>query len=83
MTLSEEVLEVALLRGFLRPVGGGGGGGGGVTQAGGVTRLGGVTWLSIQALILSLHLSCKRDQIKMSDYMDRRITSPTWGSLTL
>ena len=32
------------------------------------------------------HLSCKRDQIKMRDYMDRRftppkrVTSPTWGS---
>ena len=25
------------------------------------------------------YLSCKRDQIKMRDYMDRRITSPTWG----
>ena len=33
------------------------------------------------------HLSCKRDQIKMRDYMDRRVTpskwvtSPTWGPL--
>ena len=27
----------------------------------------------------SSHLSCKRDQVKMRDYMDRRITSPTWG----
>ena len=33
----------------------------------------------------SPHLSCKRNQIKMRDYMDRRITppkrvtSPTWG----
>ena len=32
------------------------------------------------------HLTCKRDQIKMRDYMDRRVTppkrvtSPTWGS---
>ena len=32
----------------------------------------------------SPHLSCKRDQIKMRDYMDRRVTppkrvtSPTW-----
>ena len=25
------------------------------------------------------HLSCKREQIKMSDYMDRQVTSPTWG----
>ena len=24
----------------------------------------------------SPHLSCKRDQIKMRDYMDRRVTSP-------
>ena len=33
----------------------------------------------------SPHLSCKRDQIKMRDYMDRRVTppkrvtSPAWG----
>ena len=33
----------------------------------------------------SPHLSCKRDQMKMRDYMDRRVTpakrvtSPTWG----
>ena len=27
----------------------------------------------------SPHLLCKRDQIKMRDYMDRRVTSPTWG----
>ena len=33
----------------------------------------------------SPHLSCKRDQIKMRNYMDRRVTppkrvsSPTWG----
>ena len=27
----------------------------------------------------SPHLSCKRDQIKMTDYMDRRVTSPTWS----
>ena len=32
------------------------------------------------------HLTCKRDHIKMRDYMDRRVTppkrvtSPTWGS---
>ena len=38
------------------------------------TRLGG-----------SPHLSCKRDQIKMREYMDwrvtppKRVTSPTWG----
>ena len=27
----------------------------------------------------SPYLSCKRDQIKMRDYMDRRVTSPSWG----
>ena len=27
----------------------------------------------------SPNLSCTRDQIKMRDYMDRRVTSPTWG----
>ena len=33
----------------------------------------------------SPHLSCKRDQIKIGDYVDRRVTpskqvtSPTWG----
>ena len=33
----------------------------------------------------SPHLSCKRDQIKMRDYIDKRVTppkrvtSPTWG----
>ena len=27
----------------------------------------------------SPHLSCKRDQIKMRDYMNRRVTSNTWG----
>ena len=36
----------------------------------------------------SPHLSCKRDQIKMTDYMNRRVTqpkqvtSPTWGPPT-
>ena len=34
----------------------------------GATRLGG-----------SPHLSCKRDQSKIRDYMDMRVTSPTWG----
>ena len=28
------------------------------------------------------HLSCKRDQAKMRDYMERRVTPPTWGYLT-
>ena len=47
--------------------------GGGGTQIGEVTCGG------------SPHLSCKRDQIKMRDYVDRRVTppkwvtSPTWG----
>ena len=27
----------------------------------------------------SPHLSCTRDQIKMRDYMNRRVTSPTWS----
>ena len=26
------------------------------------------------------HLTCKRNYIKMRDYMDRRVTSPTWGA---
>ena len=25
------------------------------------------------------HLLCKRDQIKLRDYMNRQVTSPTWG----
>ena len=42
--------------------------GGGGPQIGEVTRRG------------SPHFSCKRDQIfEMRDYMDRRVTSPTWG----
>ena len=47
-----------------------------------VIRLGGVTHLSV---IWLPHLSCKRDQVKTGDYMDRRVTppkqvsSPTWG----
>ena len=28
----------------------------------------------------SPHLSCKRDQIKMRNYIDRRVTSPNWGT---
>ena len=59
-----------------------GGGGGGGREVGEVNRLGRVTRLS---LIWSPHLSCKRDQVKTGDYMDRRVTppkkvsSPTWG----
>ena len=41
--------------------------------------MGGVSLLSIQSLIWSPHLSCKHDQIKIRDYMDRRVTSATWG----
>ena len=37
-------------------------------EVGEVIRLGGVTRLS---LIWSPHLSCKRDQVKTGDYMDR------------
>ena len=57
-------------------------GGGGWREVGEVIRLGRVTRLS---LIWSPHLSCKRDQVKTGDYMDRRVTppkkvsSPTWG----
>ena len=42
-------------------------------HGGGGTQLGEVAYGG------SLHLSYKRDQIKMRDYMDRRVTSPTWG----
>ena len=28
----------------------------------------------------SPHLSCKRDQIKMRDYMNGQVTSPSWVS---
>ena len=30
---------------------------------------------------VSSHLSCKRDLIKMTNYMDGRVTSPTWSPL--
>ena len=59
--------------------------GDGGPQVGEVTRLGGLTLLSIQSLIWLPHLSCERDQIKIRDYMDRRVTpskrvtSPTCG----
>ena len=50
-------------------------------------RLRGLPGLADRATRLggSPHLSCQRDQIKMRDYMDRRVTppkrvtSPTWG----
>ena len=44
-------------------------------------RLRGLPCLADRATRLggSRHLSCKRDQIKMRDHVDRRVTSPTWG----
>ena len=50
-------------------------------------RLGGLPYLADRATRLGglPHLSCKHDQIKMRDYMERRVTpprrvtSPTWG----
>ena len=40
---------------------------------GGVPQVGEVTCGGLP------HLTCKRDHIKMRDYMDRGVTSPTWG----
>ena len=43
-------------------------------------QVGEVIWVGLS------HLTCKRDHIKMTDYMDRRVTppkrvtSPIWGS---
>ena len=44
-------------------------------------RLTGLPYQADQATSLggSPHLSCKRDQNKIRNYMDRRVTSPTWG----
>ena len=48
---------------------------------GGGPQVGEVTWGGLP------HLTCKRDHIKMRDYMDRRVTppkrvtSPIWGTL--
>ena len=44
-------------------------------------RLRGLPGLADRATRLggSRHLSCKRDQIKMRDHVDRRVTSHTWG----
>ena len=50
-------------------------------------RLGGLPYLADRATRVGglPHLSCKHDQIKMRDYMERRVTpprrvtSPTWG----
>ena len=46
-----------------------------------LSRLKGLPGLVDQATHLgrSPHLSCKRDQSKMRDYMDKRVTPPTWG----
>ena len=46
-------------------------------------RLTGLPYLADRATRLGglPHLSCKHDQIKMRDYMERRVTSPTWGPL--
>ena len=42
-------------------------------HGGGGPQIGGVTYGG------SSHPSCKRDQIKMRDYVDRQVTSSTWG----
>ena len=42
-------------------------------HGGGVPLIGEVTYDE------SPYLTCKRDQIKMRDHMDRRVTSPTWS----
>ena len=44
-------------------------------------RLTGLPYLADQATRLggSPHSLCKRDQDKVRNYMDRRVTSPTWG----
>ena len=52
------------------------GGGGPQVGSSEVTRLGGVTRLVIYSHIWSPHLSCKRDLIKMRDYVGRRVTPP-------
>ena len=75
MLILAKYTEIMLLLFTLRACFHGGGG----PQVGEVTCLGGLTLLSIQSLICSPHLSCKRDQIEIRDYMNRRVTSPTWG----
>ena len=44
-------------------------------------RLTGLPYLADRATRLgrSPHLSCKRDQDKIRNYIDRRVISPTWG----
>ena len=51
--------------------------GGGGPQVSEVTCLGRVIRLSLQPLIWSPHLSCKLDQIKMREYMDRGVINYT------
>ena len=75
MLILAKYTEIMLLLFTLRACFHGGGG----PQVGEVTCLGRLTLLSIQSLIWSPHLSCKRDQIEIRDYMNRRVTSPTWG----
>ena len=45
-------------------------------HGGGGPQVGEVTRLSIKSLLWSSHLSFKRNQIKMRDYMDWRVTPP-------
>ena len=45
-------------------------------HGGGGPQVGEVTRLSIESLIWSPHISLKRNQITMRDYMDRRVTLP-------
>ena len=75
--LTSAIYRIILSFGSLRACLHGGGG----PQVGEVAPLGGVTRLSIQSLIRSPQLSCKHDQIKMRDYLDKWVTSPTWGPL--
>ena len=75
MLILAKYTEIMLLLFTLRACFHGGGG----PQVGEVICLGGLTLLSIQSLIWSPHLSCKRDQIEVRDYMNRGVTSPTWG----
>ena len=44
-----------------------------ISHEGGVPQVGEVTCVKLP------HLTCKRDHIKMRDFLDRRVTSPTWG----
>ena len=51
-------------------------------RLGGLPHLETFTWQNLtpaEKVSGSPHRSCKRDQIIMRDYVDRRVTSPTWG----